>query len=71
MLKNMKKYFLIGVVFMLARSTLFAQPLLPKGSNPPALEFPYFPNKAYAVVWRNWNMVEPARQPVICKTNGV
>ena len=38
-----------------------AQEALPVGSNPPALSYDYFPGKAYAVVWRNWNIVDEGR----------
>ncbi len=34
---------------------------LPLGSHPAALEFPYFPDRAHAVVFRNWRIVSPAR----------
>ena len=56
----MSKYlnlFLISVI--LIAGDLFAQ--LPIGTHPPAIEFNYFPNKVYAVIWRNWNLVEPER----------
>ena len=34
---------------------------LPEGNAPPALEFPHFPDRVHAFVWRNWGLVEPAR----------
>src|SRR5690625_6865216 len=37
------------------------QKTLPVGSEPPALEFSHFPNRAYAVIWRNWNLVPAER----------
>lgn len=37
------------------------QEALPVGSHPPALEYSYYPNKVYAVVWRNWNLVPTER----------
>jgi hypothetical protein len=37
-----------------------AEPL-PEGNAPPALEFPHFPDRVHAFVWRNWGLVEPAR----------
>lgn len=46
---------------------LYAQETLPLGTNPPAIQFKYFPNKVYALVWRNWNLVEP---DAIAKTIG-
>ncbi|MBY5956794.1 hypothetical protein KUV50_01510 [Membranicola marinus] len=47
----------IFIVLLLAGCSLQGQITLPVGSHPPALDVPYFPNKAYAVVWRNWNLV--------------
>lgn len=40
---------------------LSAQQQLPVGTHQPAIEFKHFPNRIYALVWRNWNLVEPAR----------
>jgi len=37
------------------------QTVLPVGSNPPAIEYAHFPNRAYALVWRNWDLVSPER----------
>ena len=34
---------------------------LPVGSAPEPLAFPHFPSRLHAVVWRNWQLVEPAR----------
>ncbi len=34
---------------------------LPEGPAPPALEFPWFPDRMHAFVWRNWNLIETAR----------
>ena len=34
---------------------------LPKGDSKPALEYPHFPTRWQAVVWRNWELVEPSR----------
>ena len=39
-----------------------SQPVaLPEGSDPPPLVPRYFPNRVHEFVWRNWNVVEPAR----------
>lgn len=67
----MKKYLVL--LFLLAGSNLSAQVVLPVGSNPPAIEFSYFPNTVYAVIWRNWNLVEPARiaKTIHCKVEEV
>jgi hypothetical protein len=37
-----------------------AEPL-PAGAAPAPVEFPHFPDRLHAVVWRNWQLVEPAR----------
>ena len=64
----MIRYFTIPLLLIISLcSDLFAQEQLPVGSNPPAIEYNYFPNKMYAVIWRNWNLIEPAR---IAKTLG-
>lgn len=33
---------------------------LPVGSQPPPVALPHFPDRLHAVVWRNWQLVEPA-----------
>ncbi len=50
-----------------------AQEQLPVGTHPPAIEFKHFPNRVYALVWRNWNLVEPARiaQTIGCQTKDI
>jgi hypothetical protein len=56
-----------AVALIMFPTALFSQVTLPVGSHPPAIDFKYFPNRAYAVVWRNWNLVSEAR---IAKTIG-
>ena len=34
---------------------------LPLGSHPPALDFPHFPTRWQAVVWRNWGLIPTER----------
>ena len=41
-------------------STCFAD-ALPADGGPPALEFPHFPSRTHAFVWRNWNVVATGR----------
>jgi hypothetical protein len=41
---------------------------LPEGNAPPALSFPHFPDRQHAFVWRNWNLVEPARLADVLQT---
>lgn len=57
----MKPFFFLLILILLPGPILTAQTELPAGKHPPALEFPYFPNKAYAVIWRNWNLVPVSR----------
>src|SRR3954470_21046654 len=52
--------FFLGVLGVLA----FIAPSpagLPEGNSPPALDLHHFPARQHAFVWRNWNLVEPAR----------
>ena len=41
--------------------SLAAQTILPEGSAPSPIVAQYFPDRVHAFVWRNWNLVEPAR----------
>lgn len=52
-----------GVVLLLCWdvSALSAEPHLPAAVGPPALEFPHFPSRMHAFVWRNWNVLETTR----------
>lgn len=56
--RSLSTFFL---VLFLASSDMFAQEALPKGSHPPAIVFDHFPNRMFAFVWRNWNLVQPER----------
>jgi hypothetical protein len=48
--------------FVLATVALAAPPTeLPVGSGQPALVSGYFPDRVHEFIWRNWNLVEPAR----------
>jgi hypothetical protein len=42
---------------------------LPAGSAPKALEFPHFPDRVHAFIWRNWLLVEPARLAKVLDTS--
>ena len=44
-----------------ASPALQAETVLPVGSSPKALEFPHFPDRMHAFVWRNWSLVETER----------
>lgn len=42
---------------------------LPLGPHTPALDAPHFPDRAHAVVWRNWTLVEPDRLATVLGTS--
>ena len=42
-------------------SPAFSADTLPLGPNPPPVEFPWFPSRLHAVVWRNWELVPTER----------
>ena len=46
-----------------------AADILPVGSAPPALNFPHFPDRMHAFIWRNWPVVEPARLAKVLDTS--
>jgi hypothetical protein len=52
---------LIGVLLSWAVGSSFADVVLPQGSAPAVIVYPYFPDRVHEFVWRNWNVVEPAR----------
>jgi hypothetical protein len=52
---------LLMLTLVCSASKLIAQETLPVGSHPPAIVFEHFPNRIFALVWRNWNLVDPAR----------
>lgn len=41
---------------------------LPVGANPLPLEFPHFPTKYQAVIWRNWELIPAQRLADVLKT---
>ncbi|MBO9620511.1 MAG: hypothetical protein J7539_15920 [Niabella sp.] len=58
---------LITVLMLFVCMVAAAQTEFPYGSHPPAIEYKYFPNRTFAVVWRNWNLLPLGR---IAKTLG-
>ncbi|GAA4306138.1 hypothetical protein [Compostibacter hankyongensis] len=66
-MRREKLFFIVFMLLSLGDRPARAQESLPTGNHPEAIAFNYFPDKAYAVVWRNWNLVNPAR---IAKTLG-
>jgi hypothetical protein len=60
--------FFLGVFGVLALTpSLFGA--LPEGDAPPALDVRHFPDRQHAFVWRNWNLVEPARLAKVLGTS--
>ena len=41
---------------------------LPVGSAPEALDFPHFPDRLHAFVWRNWTAIEAERLAAVLGT---
>jgi hypothetical protein len=62
----MRSPVLVLLVALLGLPVLAAE--LPVGPNPPALEFPHFPSRLHAFVWRNWNLVETTRLAKVLET---
>ncbi|WP_236977965.1 hypothetical protein [Membranihabitans maritimus] len=54
------KIFIFSFVFMWVSLFKYgcSQESLPLGSHPSSLEFDHFPNKIFAFIWRNWNLVD-------------
>ncbi len=38
---------------------------LPSGGSPPALTYPYFPDRLHTFVFRNWELVDPAKMAAV------
>lgn len=64
---------LLFLITAISPSELSAQEQLPVGTHPPAIEFKHFPNRMYALVWRNWNLVAPGRlaKTIGCETKDI
>jgi hypothetical protein len=54
-------------VFDLSRAA--AEVVLPEGNAPAALDFPHFPDRLHAFVWRNWGLVEADRLAKVIGTS--
>ena len=63
--------FISGPLFAgwLVCAPLLAAETLPVGSHPPALDYPHFPDRVHAVVWRNWQLVPPGRIAAVLGTS--
>src|SRR6266498_1838218 len=60
---------LLLLVLFLSSAALALEPSLPTGAGPPALEFPHFPSRLHAFVWRNWNLIETDRLANVLETS--
>lgn len=58
----------VAVAMLVPDRARAAPPVLDVGSHPPALAPVHFPDRAHAVVWRNWQLVEPARIATVLGT---
>lgn len=58
-----------GLFFCALAGSCPAETVLPEGSAPPPLVNGHFPDRVHAFVWRNWNVVEPARLASILGTS--
>ena len=60
---------LAWVLLAASALTAIAAAPLPTGPAPKALEFPHFPDRVHALVWRNWSVVEPERLAKVLDTS--
>ena len=65
---RMRMRWLIVWVFVVVCAGLCVADELPVGSAPAALEFPHFPDRVHAFVWRNWEMVSLERMAEVLGT---
>ena len=62
-------YALAAALLICSALSVQAASDLPSGPAPKALEFPHFPDRMHALVWRNWSVVEPARLAKVLDTS--
>lgn len=55
----MLSHMAIVAVILSAAAAATDEPSLPVGLAPEPVAFPHFPDRLHAVVWRNWQLVEP------------
>ena len=61
--------FVCGILFYWISAGHAADVVLPEGHAPAPLVTPYFPDRVHEFVWRNWNLVEPAKLAEILDTS--
>ena len=59
----------ILVILAAAVPTGGAETVLPMGTAPAPVALPHFPNRLYAFVWRNWQVVEPRKMAEVLGTS--
>ena len=64
----LKRMLLQSLVIVLCSRSLMLADELPTVSDRPPVPTPHFPDAAYAVVWRNWQLVEPDRLAAVLGT---
>jgi hypothetical protein len=58
----------VVVACLYAPEAVGAEPALPEGAAKAPVEFPHFPDRLHAFVWRNWGLVEPERMGKVIGT---
>jgi len=59
---------LVWALSALVPTAVQAEDVLPVGPTPKALDFPWFPDRVHAFVWRNWELVDLPRMAAVLKT---
>lgn len=64
----MKRFFALLALVAIFCNDVVAQKLPDEEGKTPAIEFPYFPHRQYAFVWRNWSVVEKGKLAAVLDT---
>jgi len=65
----MSLFTLVCTLPLCAGATHPAQSVLPTGQPRVALDFPHFPDRVHAFIWRNWPVAEPTRLAKVLDTS--
>lgn len=68
-MRNSRCHYFLSGCFLLLVFCGSLTAAYPQGPEPPALDSPYFPNRLYAFVWRNWNLVPVERLAAVLRTD--
>ena len=60
--------YMVGIIVALHACPLATAAELPAVADRPPIETPHFPDSLHAVVWRNWQLVEPQRLAAVLGT---